>query len=187
MEYLQWGAEGGKPRSCCGQCGPSQGVPALAGLLGSARHSQGAVWWQGDLCQARGVCERSWEALSCQPLLPVPQLLRGSCRKGPYGTRKTIQLCLCVQASLLLHHLSDWKKVDFTSPWQFKERLPKQTYSRAWMGVPQVVPDALPFHQGGKFCLPSLVGPTNFTLKSFQTLEYWNVAQMWLNPEEKGR
>lgn len=41
-------------------------------------HSQGAVWWQGDLCQATGVSERSWEALSCQPVLPVAQLVRGS-------------------------------------------------------------------------------------------------------------
>lgn len=29
--------------------------------------------------------------------------------------------------------------------------------------------------------------PTDFALKSSQPLEYWNVAQMWLDHEEKGR
>lgn len=78
--------------SCCSQCDPSQGVPALVGLLGRAMHSQGAVWWQGDICQARGASKKSWEALSCQPLLPVPQLLWGSWqntfRKNPMAQGK---------------------------------------------------------------------------------------------------
>lgn len=67
------------------------------------------------------------------------------------------------------------------------KRLCNQAKGRAWMDVPQVVPHALPFHWGRKFCPPCQVGPTNFTLKSFQPLEYWSVTQMWLNPEEKSR
>lgn len=114
----------------------------LFGLLGRALHSQGAGWWQGHLCQARAVSERSWKpsAVLYAPW-PAPEL---------YGTRKINQLCLCVQASLLLDLLAHRKKVVFTSPGQLKERLAPQT-----LDAPQAVLHALPFHQGGKFCLPS--------------------------------
>lgn len=53
--------------SCCSQCDPSQGVPALVGLLGRAMHSQGAVWWQGDLCQARGASKRAGKLCPVSP------------------------------------------------------------------------------------------------------------------------
>lgn len=126
----------------------------LFGLLGRALHSQGAGWWQGHLCQARAVSERNWKprALLSAPW-PAPALtglLTQCLQEELHGTRRINWLCLCVQASLLLDLLSHRKKVVFTSPGQFKERLAPQT-----LDVPQAVLHALPFHQGGKFCLPS--------------------------------
>lgn len=99
-------AKGGKPCSCCSQRDPSQGAPASAGLLGRAMHSQGAVWWQGDLCQAIGVSERSWEALSCQPVLPTPSARAGLLAQCPQRGRVAQgeqTSCACMS-----RHLCSW-------------------------------------------------------------------------------
>lgn len=89
-----------------------------------------------DLCQAKRVSGSSCEALSCQPLLPLTQLLTGlppqslHTKNGTgWGKQTSLFFCkktspfLSLQAFLLLNQLSYRKKIIFVSPWKYKERL----------------------------------------------------------------